>query len=439
MIVAPDGQINILREHDAQPSPYWWETAPPCRDPAPDIPHEIDVAIVGSGYTGMSAALTLSRAGRSVVVFEQGDIGCGASTRNGGAVGDTLRISFSKMLDKFGHGRAVAFYQGVREAREYLELLIEREGIECHYARVGRFIGAHKPADYEALARDLEVRHRMIGFDAEMVPEKDVREVIGSDVYHGGRLVHTDGNLHPALFHRGLLIRAIEAGALVAPQTPVVRISRADARFRVEFGGGSLRARDVIVATNGYTGRASSWLSRRLIPIQSQIIGTAPLAGALVERLIPKRRQMGDTRRLHNYFRTSPDGTRILFGGRAGAGAASNPERSALHLHRQMVDVFPALAGARITHAWSGYIAYTFDSLPHMTAHDGMHYVAGCCGSGVAMAPYLGHKAALKVLQSPEAATPFDQAYATFPGYGGKPWFLPAVYWYFGLRDRYRW
>lgn len=365
-------------------------------------------------------------------------MGHGASTRNGGAVGSTLRISFSSMLERFGRQRAIALYTGVTEARQYLEQLIAGETIECKYARVGRFIGAHKPADYDALGRDLEVRQRMLGFEAEMVSKADVRRVIGSDSYCGGRLIHSDGNLHPGLFHQGLLDRVLRAGAVVADCAPVHAVGQQDNGFRLRVEGGSLWARDVIIATNGYTGPASSWLRRRLIPIQSQIIATEPLPTATLERLIPLRRQMGDTRRLHNYFRTSPDATRILFGGRAGAGDLADRLRSGMQLHKQMVNVFPELASAKITHAWAGFIAYTFDALPHIAVHEGIHYAAGYCGSGVAMAPYLGHKIALKLLGSPAAVTPFDCPYGTLPGYFGAPWFMPAVMWYYGLRDRLR-
>lgn len=423
---------------DASLDPYWWDTAPLREIEPAHIGHELDVAIIGSGYTGLSAALTLARAGRSVTVFEAGRIGQGASTRNGGAVGGTLRISFATMLSRFGQQRAVALYTGVTEARGFIEQLIEREAIECHYARVGRFVGAHRPADYEAMARDLVARKRLVGFEAEMVPRAEMQHVIGTNVYHGGRLMHGDGNLHPALFHRGLLDRARAAGAVVASETPVLAVRRERERFELALEGRTVMAREVIVATNGYTGKLAPWLARRLIPIQSQIIATEPLPAHTIERLIPQRRQMGDTRRLHNYYRTSPDGTRILFGGRAGAGELDDRRVSGLHLRAQMIDIYPELAGVQVTHAWAGFIAYTFDALPHLTVEDGIHYAAGYCGSGVAMAPYLGHKIALRVLGSPEAKTPFCAPYKTFPGYRGKAWFMPAVTWYYGLRDRLR-
>lgn len=417
---------------------YWREAAPRRDYPIPALPSTADVAIVGSGYTGLSAALTLARAGRSVVVLEAREIGHGASTRNGGAVGETLRHSYTTLVARLGRERALALYTGVREARAYVEQLITREGIDCHFARVGRFIGAHRPADYDAMARDAQARKRDMGLDADMVPHADMHNAIGSDAYFGGRIIHSDANLHPGLFHQGLLDRALSAGVLIVPQTPVTAVQRDGARFSVTTVRGALFAGQVVIATNGYTGPESAWLRRRLIPIQSQIIATEPLPRATVERLVPQRRQLGDTRRLHNYYRTSPDGERILFGGRAGANELNDRVKSGGQLRRQMTGIFPELETVKITHAWAGFIAYTLDALPHRVEHDGIHYSAGYCGSGVAMAPYLGHHTALKILGSPQAATPFDGAYRTLPGYSGTPWFLPAAVWALGLRDRLR-
>ena len=423
---------------DVKVTPYWWEAAPLTDVPESALPQRVDVVIVGSGYSGLSAAITTAEAGLDTLVIEAKAPGEGASTRNGGAVGETLRISYATMTKEWGRERADAFYLAVREAREHLEGLVGEGGIACHYARVGRFIGAHKPQDYESLARDLEIRRKAIGFDAEMVPASEVHSVIGSDAYCGGRLINSDANLHPGLFHQGLLRRAMAAGVRVVAHTPVTAYGTAGQDFRVVTSRGEVRARHLVIATNGYTESLSPWLARRIMPIQSQIIATEPLPAETIERLIPKRRQLGDTRKLHNYFRTSPDGTRILFGGRAGATETHDRLRSATSLRAQMIDVFPELAKVRITHAWAGLIAYTFDSLQHMAMKDGVHYVGGCCGSGVALQPYLGHKTGLKILGHKEAETPFDRVAQTMPGYTGRPWFMPIVLFYYGARDRLR-
>jgi glycine/D-amino acid oxidase-like deaminating enzyme len=427
--------MDSFYSDDVKFTPYWWEAAPRTPAPAMPLPERADVAIVGSGYSGLSAALTLARAGRDVLVLEKDDPGFGASSRNGGAVGANLRISFATMVGKLGLEQATAYYRGAREALATLASLIEEEKIDCHFARVGRFTGAHRPADYEALARDLELQRKHLGFDGEMVPRDGQRRYIGTDHYHGGRFTAWDGNLHPGLYHSGLLARVREAGAKINGRTAATAIARDGDDFVVATGSGTVRAKQVMVATNGYGGDLSPWLKRRLIPLQSQIIATEPLSPDLMAKLMPGGRQLGDTCKLHHYYRTSPDGCRILFGGRAGQREVNDPRSSGTHLYRRLVALFPELQDVRITHSWAGFIAYTFDHLPHMAQYEGIHYAAGYCGSGVAMATYLGRKTALSMLGSPDAANAFDSPHPTRPLYTGRPWFMGPIIWYKGMQD----
>ena len=425
--------LGPIRSED---DPYWWIDAPLGSGTNGPLRSKADVVVIGSGYAGTSAARTLAAGGRDVVVLDRDRIGEGASTRNGGAVGETLRISFSEMLRKFGEAQALRYYQGVRDARRFIVDVIEQEKIDCDYVRCGRVVCAHSQADYEALARDLEIRRRALDFEADMVPKEELPSVVGSEAFAGARVIHSDANLQPAKFHAGLVAAARRAGAEFVGRTEARSVSRDGERgFLVATSRGAIAAREVVVATNGYSGGRFPWLSRRIIPIQSQIIATGPLAPETLERLVPARRQMGDTRKLHNYWRVSPDGTRILFGGRAGAGE-STPEKSAERLKAQMLQTYPVLRDEPISRFWGGYIAYTFDALPHMGEHDGIHYIGGCCGSGVAMQPYLGDRTARKILGSRDADCAFDTAYRTMPGYFGNPWFLPAVIALFGLADR---
>ncbi len=427
---------------DLKLEPYWWEQAPRPELPAPAVPARIDVAIVGSGYSGLSAALTLARAGRGVVVFEAGEVGHGGSTRNGGGFGFTVKMPFPDLVEKVGLERATALYAGGLEALDYLDHLIESEGIDCRYDKVGRFLGAHRPKDYDALGRDLDLQHKYLGVEGEMVPRAAQHREVGTDHYHGGRVLQRGGTLQPALYHQGLLDRVLEAGVRIAAHRPVTAINaigRGKNAFTVVTDEGDVEAGEVIVATNGYTGSFMPWLRRRIIPIQSQIIVTEPLAPGVMDRLIPNRRMLGDTCKLHHYYRPSPDATRIVFGGRAGANKIGDAQASGAHLHRRLTALFPELADIRITHSWTGFTGYTFDTLPHLGVRDGVHYAAGFCGSGTAMAAYLGHKIALRVLGSPEASNVFDTLnHPTRPFYYGKPWFLPPVITYYGWRDGLR-
>ncbi len=418
--------------------PYWWLGAKPSpRSPVP-LPKTIDVAVIGAGYAGLSAALVLARAGRSVLVFDADDPGRGASTRNGGQVSGDVRSGFVELIEEFGLEFAKDLFTEGRRARQHLSRLIEDEGIDCDLRWCGRFNAACTLKDYDALGRETEALGKHLGFEAEMVPREAQHREIGSDHFHGGQVRPDVGGLHPALFHKGLLDSVEKAGASIAAKTRVTAIEAERGRFNVATALGPLSARDVLVTTNGYTGPETPWLRRRIIPIQSPIIATEELAPETMDRLLPKRRMFLDYHRLHNYFRPSPDGRRLLFGGRSGA-TEKDPHHSGAHLFRQLTTVFPELATTAITHSWSGLTGYTFDKFPHLGVQDGIHFATGFCGRGVVWAPYLGHMAALRVLGAEAAECLFDgRQFPSRPLYYGRPWFLPAVIHWYGLLDRLR-
>lgn len=417
--------------------PYWLEEAP--WRPVPDtaLPKAADALIVGSGYTGLSAALTLARAGRNVLVLEASELGYGCSSRNGGMVGGLLKVAPDELARRYGKDRAVALLRESLNALEYTAHLVRSENIACHFARTGKFLGAWRPGHYEKLARALDFLRRELGYDADMVPKAEQRREIGSDLFYGGRVENRQAALHPALYQRGLLERAISAGATVIGRTPVLGVVREKQGFAVQTPKGRIAAREVIVATNGYTTGALRFARRRLIPVGSYMIATEPLGPGLMDRLIPKRRMIVDTRKMVGYYRPSPDGTRMLFGTRISYREMS-PRAAAPGIHALMARIFPELAGTKITHAWRGFVAMTFDRLPHLGRHKGIHYAAGYNGSGVAPSTYLGHKIALKVLGSPEGRTAFDELeFPARPYYFGWPWFLPVASLGYLYRDRF--
>jgi glycine/D-amino acid oxidase-like deaminating enzyme len=269
-------------------TPYWWEAAPTEERPQRDLAERCDAIVVGAGYAGLSAALTLARAGRKVHVLEKDRPGEGASSRNGGIASGNLRISLRKMTDMFGRRRALSIYGEGKAAREDLARFILEEGIECGYSLVGRFSGAVRPAHYEELAREAELLRRELGIEAYVVPRAEQHAEIGTDIYHGGAVRPDIGGLHPGLFHRGMLERAENSGAVVHGQTPALRLRRESKGFEVETPRGRIFARDVIVATNGYTGRHTlPWLARRVVPLASQVIATEPLDADVMQRLMP--------------------------------------------------------------------------------------------------------------------------------------------------------
>lgn len=423
---------------DAKFTPWWWEAAPrPDLSDVP-VPRDVDVAVVGSGYAGLSAALTLSRAGRSVAVLEAGDPGSGASSRSGGMIGIGHRMGskgYAQLAEEYGEPRAVALLKEGVNALEFATGLIEQENIDCRFRRVGRFRAACRAQDYDSIGRDVDALRNKVGIDVDVVPPSGTSQEVATDRYFGGCVFHQHGGLHAGLFHLGLLDRARSVGATVCGRTVVTDIEGHRGAFTVTTSRGQIQARDVIVATNGYTGPLTPAFQRRLIPIASFIIATESIGKDAVNWVIPSRRMIVETRSRHCYYRPSPDGDRLLFGARASL-RPIDLRRSGARLHRFMTRLFPSLGGVKITHSWTGNVAFSRDHLTHIGVHEGIHYALACNGSGVAMAPYAGHKAALKVLGSPDGRTAFDEfEFRAYPLYGGRPWFLPFADWLYRARD----
>lgn len=417
-------------------TPFWWDAAPPAILAPRDVLARCDVVIVGAGYTGLSAGLTLARAGRHVQIFDRQRPGEGASTRNGGIASGNLRPSYAQMIARFGRERADALQLEAKAAREDLAEFIQREGIDCDFQLTGRFTGAANAAEYEALARDADALRTKLGIDAHAVPRAEQRAVLGTDFYRGGMVRADIGGLHPAKLHRGMLQAAEQAGAIVHGETAVLGFSPRNGRFEVETQRGRVEADHVLVGTNGYADGSDRWLRRRLVPVRSRIIATAPLSNNLMSELMPKGVMCSETRKLHYYYRPSPDRTRILFGGRDGT-IAGEPTWPTESLKRALVDIFPVLDGVDITHSWYGNVAMNRDMIPRIFSRDGMRYAAGYCGSGVVWARWAGQKAAWQILADARGRSALDfRPPAAIPLFNGKPWFLPAVFAWLTLLDR---
>lgn len=421
---------------DFKEQPFWWEAAPRPALPQRSLPARVDVAIVGSGHTGLNAALVLARAGRSVALFDAGDAGQGASTRNAGYVGRSLKHSFGQILERHGVERAVTVYRDMRAAFDHVFNLVESEQIACKLVHCGRFIGALSPRHYDAMAREYELRRRHLGESFDMVSSADVRREIGTDHYRGGAVIPDHGSFHPGLYHQGLLDRVTSAGVDVHAHAPVQAINRDASGFTVATGRGPVVARDVLVATNGYIDNSAPWLQRRLIPFHGYLTATEPLEPARMARILPRSRTVIEF--THNIFfmRPSPDGDRLLFGGYTG-GPVSRLKDMAARLHAALARMVPDLADVRFSHAWTGQCAATFDLYPHIGVHDGVHHALGYCFAGVPMGSWLGMKAALKIMGSKEGGTSFDSLpFRSMPLYTGNPWFVPLVMKYYDWQDK---
>ncbi|NDE73474.1 MAG: FAD-binding oxidoreductase, partial [Betaproteobacteria bacterium] len=285
-------------------------------------------------------------------------------------------------------------------------------------------------------ADKLKLQPAKLNIKAHVVTRSEQRQELGSDAYWGGVVYEQHCSVHPARYHQGLLARAQAAGVLVAPRCAATAIAKQGQQFRVSTARGDVLARDVVIATNGYTGNLTPWLQRRVIPIGSYMIATEALPEGLMDRLIPKNRIVSDTRKVVFYYRSSPDRQRILFGGRV-SHQETDPRVSGPKLHADMAAIFPELATVRISHSWCGFVAYTFDELMHLGKHDGLHYAMGYCGAGVGTSSYFGMRIGQQVLGLKEGQTALDGlAFQTRPLYSGNPWFLAPSVAYYRLRDR---
>ncbi len=414
---------------DPKQQVYWHTTVEmPDESNLIAIPDAVDIAVVGGGFTGLSAARTLAQRGAKVAVLEANTFGWGASSRNGGMVLSGLKLSMETIFRRYGRDLARRLFQASLDAIDLVEQIIHEESIDCGFARRGHLLTANKPAHYVDFQKSAEFMQRELDHQVRLVPRGMQRQEIGSDLYYGAMVDETSGGLNPAQYVAGLARAAEHAGASLHACAPLKRAERTPDGFLLETGRGKLKAEKVLVATSGYTGRATPKLQRRIIPIGSFIIATEQLPDAIVNELDPHGRMMFDSRHYLNYFRMWD--RRLIFGGRA----AFFPEsewtlrRSADILRGDMLRVYPQLQEAKVEYVWGGTLDFAFDMMTHVGELDGMYYSLGYAGHGVAMATYLGKTTAEAMLNGSVRDHPF--AKFPFPGaplglYDGRAWFLP--------------
>jgi glycine/D-amino acid oxidase-like deaminating enzyme len=406
---------------------YWHDTvAMPGGSPQIPLPEKVDVAIVGGGYTGLSAARTLAKRGVTVAILEAETIGWGASSRNGGMSLTGLKVALQAIISKYGRPLAGTLFQCSLDSIALVESIIREESIDCGFARTGHLIVANKPKHMDALAAEVEFMQKEFNHTVRLIPRNEIQTEISSALYFGGLVDEASGGLNPAQYVAGLARAAARAGALLCANARVLSIERNGTPFRLKTNRGSLSADKVLVATAGYTGAATPFLRRKIIPIGSYIIATAPLPPELAHQLSPHNRMIFDFKHVLNYFRLSDD-HRMIFGGRA----AFFPEtertvrQSADILQREMLRVYPQLKDTPVEYVWGGTLDFAFDQMTHVGEEDGVVYILGYAGHGVAMATYLGQT----VAESMMAGTLKDHPFAAFPFpgiplYNGNPWLV---------------
>jgi glycine/D-amino acid oxidase-like deaminating enzyme len=421
---------------------YWHTTVQMPGYPVEPLPESADVAIIGAGFTGLSAALSLAKRGGKVVVLESETLGWGASSRNGGMVLTGLKLGVNELIAKYGRELTQRMYAVSLETIDVVERIVKEEIITCDFVRCGHLEVACKQAHFDDYASQVEVISREFNHQLRVVPRDQLRSEIGSDIYYGGMVDEISAGLNPARYVAGLGTAALRAGAQICEHTRLQHIrreTRAGASgFRLNTSQGAVWARNVLVGTSGYTGAATPALRRKIIPIGSYIIATEVLPAALAQELSPRNRQIYDSKNYLYYYRLTPD-NRMLFGGRA----AFFPEtdqtirKSAEILRRGMIEVYPQLRDTKVEYAWGGTVDFCFDIMPHAGQVDGIFFALGYAGHGVAMATYQGAKMAEWIVEgktdNPFTEIPFPSAPLGL--YNGKPWFLPFAGAYYKVLD----
>jgi len=418
--------------------PYWWDTTPRPSLISESLPSKVDVLVVGSGYTGLCAAIQTARAGRSTLVIDAEDIGWGCSSRNGGQVSSSIKPDYLRLSKQYGSDTAFQVFREGYRALAWIDDFIKEERIECNFRVGGGFHGAHTSRHYEEMGRKLSQNPNAFMSDMYLVPRAEQSVEIGTDFYFGGLVSPKNASLDPASYHQGILKLSLDAGARVIGHCSAINIENLSrgARIRVHTTKGAVETRDVIIATNGYTGSLMPWLQRRVIPIGSYIIATEDIGIERASQIIPMDRNITDSRRVIVYYRLSPDRHRLIFGGRVSL-RETDTRISASRLHDQMTLIFPQLKEVKVSHSWMGFVGWTFGQMPHIGQHDGVWYSLGYCGSGISLASYFGARLGQQVLGSTDSRTILDGlAFDTHPLYYGSPWFLGASVWWYEQLDK---
>jgi glycine/D-amino acid oxidase-like deaminating enzyme len=398
------------------------------------LPAEVDVAIVGSGYTGLTAARVLAKAGSSVAVMDQYEIGWGASSRNGGMATPGLKQDIFKIHKKYGMDYAREFWRSSVDAIDLLEQIIIEENIDCDWSRKGHIALACKQSHYDELPEYAAWIKKEMGHEKTIVPREEIRSEIGTDAYFGGLSDESSGGLQPAKYVNGLARAVADLGVKLCEDTRVEKINRNGSGHELITSKGDMKAQEVIIATNGYTDMLVPELKPKVFPVGSYIIVTEPLPQDLKDILSPQRRMFYDSKWFINYFRLTPDG-RMLWGGRNDLSTDLDLNESAENLSQQVYKVFPELNDYEFTHTWTGKLGITFDLMPHIGNINGIHYAFGYGGHGLSIATYLGTELGLLISGEKDRSPYKEISHQTMFFYREKPWFLPFAASYYRFLD----
>ena len=420
-----------------QKSPLWTDQfSRPNNIITSDSPRaETDIAIVGSGYTGLCAARILIKNGASVTVLDRNTIGWGASSRNGGMATPGLKQGIQKIHKIYGEKLAHEFWKISVDAIDLIDEIVNEHSIDCDWERNGHASLATKPSHAPRLKEYGSWLEKEFGHYQKYIPKHQIRDEIGSDTYYGALTDEISGGLHPSKYVFGLASTVSNLGVQLCENTAVTKIEKNDSNnFKLITSKGDITAKKVIIATNGYTDRLVSKLKPLIFPVGSYIVVTEPLTNELQNIINPKRRMYYDSKWFLNYFRLTPDG-RMLWGGRNDLSTDLDLDDSAKRLSKELYTVFPDLKDIPITHTWTGKLGLTFDLMPHIGKTNGIYYAFGYGGHGLSIATYLGTEIGL-ILAGKKDRSPFMEiSHQTTVFYRNRPWFIPFAARYFRFLD----
>ncbi|WP_343315861.1 FAD-binding oxidoreductase [Brucella sp. BE17] len=424
-----------------QLKPYWHDTTPSFTAAEKNPPEgHYDVAIIGGGFTGLSAALHLAKAGSRVAIFETGLIGSGASGRNGGHLNNGLAHSFIAAKKHLGAERARALYKAFDDSVDTIERIVAEENIDCSFRRAGKLKLASKPAHFDGLARNFEAIHAEVDPDTALLHRDQLSGEVGSNDFHGAMLSKKSAMMHMGRYVTGLADAAARYGALIFENTTVHERKKLDGQHQIVTSRGKVTADNVILATGAYTSDSFSYFRKRIISVGSFIIATRPLTQSEIAATMPGNRTYVTSMNIGNYFRLAPD-NRMIFGGRARFSTTSDQRsdnKSGAILRESLVKIFPHLANVEIDYCWGGLVDMTQDRYPRAGFADGIWYGMGYSGHGAQMSTQIGIYLADAILGRGDNNPISGLEWPTIPGYSGRPWFLPLVGLYYKMLDKFQ-
>ncbi len=427
---------------------YWEASADPLGIDTPPLRREesCDIAIIGAGFTGLSAALELAENGVDVRVLEAGHVGWGASGRNGGfACIGSHKLPYTQMISTYGLAATQAYYANMRESVALVLDNLTRLSIDAWASGNGEVTLAHLPSRVQELREEQDFMRHTFGEEMEFLSKAELTaRGLDGPGFHAGLKADVGFGVHPLNYVRGLARAAAKAGARIHGRSQLIRWEQTAAGHRLLTREGVLKARQVIIATNGYTPEdAMAQLKGRLMPALSSVIVTR----ALTEE---ERRAQGwtstlmafDSRILLHYFRLLPNG-RFLFGGRGGTDAsAQGGQDYRAVLTDAFHGLFPAWREVEISHYWRGFVCLAYDRVPYIGAlddSDSIWTAIAYHGNGVAMGSWSGRavaRLAIKETAREELSPVLTRRLSRFPLPAFRPLYLKGAYVWYGWQDQ---